>query len=231
MLSAPLAIRCPRCGYLPASATVICLQCGRDPLEADSIIAKENQVSMASRIGIFFIGVFLLVLFVAGCASVQQAPDVPQQLKPAANESLVMVMPAAGVQIYECLARKDGGYEWAFVAPEADLYDGHGVRIGHHGAGPHWESLDGSRVVGAAKERADAPSAGSIPWLLLAAKSVGREGSLSKVTSVQRLHTAGGVAPADGCSSAAAGKQARVGYTADYYFYVQQGTGLPDSAD
>jgi hypothetical protein len=48
---------------------------------------------------------------------------VPDKLKAGANESLVMIVPAKGVQIYDCRARKDpgAGYEWAFVAPEADL--------------------------------------------------------------------------------------------------------------
>jgi hypothetical protein len=26
-MSPPAAVRCPRCGYLPASATILCLQC------------------------------------------------------------------------------------------------------------------------------------------------------------------------------------------------------------
>ena len=70
------------------------------------------------------------------------------------------------------------------------------------------------------KERADATEAGAIPWLLLTAKSVGPDGTLSKITSVQRVHTAGGVAPKSGCSSATAGTQVRVDYTADYYFFA-----------
>ena len=60
----------------------------------------------------------------------------------------------------------------------------------------------------------------AIPWLLLAAKSVGSAGSFSKVTSIQRVSTVGGVAPAAGCSQAAAGTPARINYTADYYFFA-----------
>jgi hypothetical protein len=131
-----------------------------------------------------------------------------------------MVVPAKGVQIYECRARKEGGYEWAFVAPEAELFDTRGNRIGKHYAGPHWESNDGSKIVAKLKDRADAPAAGAIPWLLLTSKSAGPEGSFSKVTSIQRVNTVGGVAPAGGCSQAEAGKPARVNYTADYYFFT-----------
>ena len=40
------------------------------------------------------------------------------------------------------------------------------------------------------------PSASAIPWLLLTAKSNGPEGSFSNVTSIQRVNTVGGIAPA-----------------------------------
>ena len=83
-----------------------------------------------------------------------------------------------------------------------------GKKIGSHYAGPHWEAADGSKIVGAVKQRADAPAAGNIPWLLLGAKSVGSEGAFSKVTSIQRVATVGGIAPAAGCTEA--GAQARV---------------------
>ena len=167
----------------------------------------------------------MLVLLVAGCAG-PRAPTsmvkVPEKLKPGANESLAMIVPAKGVQLYECRARTGqvGGYEWVFVAPEADLFDARGTRTGRHYAGPHWEAIDGSKIVGSVKERADAPVADAIPWLLLAAKSVGPEGSFSKVTSIQRVNTVGGVAPKTDCSQATAGTPARVNYTADYYFFI-----------
>ncbi len=170
--------------------------------------------------------VFLLVLFAAGCASAQSpgsTVQVPDKLKPSADESLAMIVSAKGVQIYECRAGKDqtGAYEWAFVAPEAELFDAAGNRIGPHYAGPSWESTDGSRVVGTQKERADAPAADAIPWLLLSAKSTGAEGAFSRVTSVQRIRTVGGVAPKGGCSQAAAGTIARINYTAQYLFFTK----------
>ncbi|HEX6412137.1 MAG TPA: DUF3455 domain-containing protein [Burkholderiales bacterium] len=146
----------------------------------------------------------------AGCAS---SVSVPDSLKPAAGESLALVVPARGDQIYECRAGK-----WAFVAPEAELFNRAGRKIGRHYAGPHWESLDGSRIVGAVKARADAPRAGDIPWLLLSAKSVGAEGAFSKVTSIQRVTTMGGSAPIEPCSQD--GRRVRVPYTADYYFFT-----------
>ena len=98
------------------------------------------------------------------------------------------------------MKKDQAGYEWAFVAPEADLFDTRGNRIGRHYGGPHWEADDGSKVIGAVKERADAPAADTIPWLLLAAKSVGPDGAFRHVSSIQRVNTVGGVAPKNGCS-------------------------------
>ena len=151
-----------------------------------------------------------LWLIIAGCAS---TVPVPENLKPAGNESLKRVIAAKGVQIYEC---REG--RWLFVAPEADLFDQRGNLVGKHYAGPHWEATgDGSKVVGKVKSRADAPEAGAIPWLLLSTKSVGGNGYFANVTSIQRVATHGGVAPAGDCAKT--GMQARVAYTADYYFF------------
>jgi hypothetical protein len=171
--------------------------------------------------------VLLAVLFVAGCATSQQVASpvsVPNNMKAGADESLAMIVAARGVQIYECRPVKNltGEYEWAFVAPEAELFDARGNKIGRHYAGPTWESNDGSKTLGTVKERADAPAGDAIPWLLLTAKSVGTDGSFSKVTSVQRVSTVGGIAPKTGCSQTTAGTAARIKYTADYYFFTRK---------
>ncbi len=165
-----------------------------------------------------------LVLAISACAQVPaltSAVQVPDMIKGAANESLAVIAAARGVQIYECRAGKDtASADWAFVAPEAELFDASGKKIGKHFAGPRWESIDGSVIAGTTKARIDAPQADAIPWLLLSARSVGPEGAFSKVESVQRVNTVGGNAPATGCSAATVGQVARVPYTADYYFLV-----------
>ena len=163
------------------------------------------------------IGVAGVLVLIGGCAA---SSIIPDQLNPGAKETMTLIVPAKGVQVYECRANKAGAYEWAFVAPEAELFDTTGKTIGRHYAGPSWESSDGSKIAGAVKARADAPAGNAIPWLLLGAKSVGGEGSFSKVTSVQRVNTVGGVAPKVGCSQDNAGTPARVPYTADYYFFT-----------
>jgi hypothetical protein len=169
----------------------------------------------------------LLPLVVFACANLETPPPapmvtVPDKLNPGPNETLMLIVPAKGVQIYECRPKKDQAnvFEWAFVAPEAELFDAAWNKIGKHYAGPHWEAADGSKVLGALKERVDAPSATAIPWLLLTTKSVGPAGRFSKVTSIQRLNTVGGVAPKEGCSRTTVKKTVNVNYTADYYLFT-----------
>src|SRR3982751_2559451 len=125
-------------------------------------------------------------LAISALAACTTAPTlaVPDGLNPAAGESLAMIVAAKGVQIYECRAG-----QWAFVAPEAELFDTHGMKIGSHYAGPHWEAFDGSKVIAKVKTRSDAPAAGAIPWLLLEAHSVGKDGRLSAVSSIRRVNT------------------------------------------
>lgn len=166
----------------------------------------------------------LLVALVAGCATAGTTPLVPQSLRTPAAEVLSLETAAAGVQIYECNARKDGPtrFEWTFKAPEADLFDKAGNKIGKHYAGPTWESNDGSKVVGEVKARDNGPDSSAIPWLLLSAKSTAGTGVFSETKSIQRVHTVGGTAPRESCSEAQAGKVSRVGYSATYYFYVDK---------
>lgn len=158
----------------------------------------------------------------AGLAACVSNPAIPDALRPGPDQTLAMVMPAKGVQIYECRAAQGAALrnEWVFVAPDAELLDARGNTIGHHGAGPVWQANDGSRVAGTVKARADAPAAGAVPWLLLDARNAGPAGSLSKVTSIQRVNTAGGVAPSTPCTQETIGRQVRVHYVADYRFFT-----------
>jgi hypothetical protein len=165
-----------------------------------------------------------LIALLAGCATpaVGTVSTVPDSLKVPATQTLSLETHATGVQIYDCKPSKDDPtrFEWVFKAPEADLFDSTGKKIGKHYAGPAWESNDGSRVVGEVKARADAPDVNAIPWLLLSAKSTSGVGVLAHTASIQRMHTVGGKAPLEGCSQAQAGRQTRVPYQATYYFYV-----------
>jgi hypothetical protein len=127
---------------------------------------------------------------------------VPENLRAPAGQVLSLEAQATGVQIYVCNASKTDPtrFEWIFKAPEADLFDGVGKKIGKHYAGPTWESNDGSKVLGEVTARDDGPDAGAIPWLLLKGKSPSGSGVFGQTQSIQRVRTVGGKAPAQGCS-------------------------------
>lgn len=160
-------------------------------------------------------------LVLAACASGPMPPQGPASLQPPAGQTLVMEALASGVQIYDCAAKADGsGPGWVFRAPEATLADARSHPLGKHYAGPTWESVDGSTVVGEVQARAPSRTPETaIPWLLLKAKSHGGSGVFADVRSIQRLNTGGGVAPAEPCTADTLGQVARVRYTAAYYFY------------
>ena len=174
--------------------------------------------------GTALIRITALAVVLACCATAEAAtlPMVPDNLRVPATQTLSLETHAIGVQIYDCKPSKDdpARLEWVFRAPEADLFDTAGEKIGKHYAGPTWESNDGSKVVGEVKARDDGPDANAIPWLLLSAKSTSGVGVLGRTVSVQRVRTVGGKAPATGCSQAQAGQEVRVPYSAAYYFYV-----------
>jgi hypothetical protein len=176
---------------------------------------KSNRLFSGSRVA--------ALLSIGGCsiAPVVTPPDVPASLRPPAGQVVFLEAFATGVQIYECAPKpgQPSAYEWVFRAPEATLTDRSGRLIGKHYAGPTWESTDGSLVVGEVKARDPGPTPWAIPWLLLSAKSTQGVGVLNKTTNIQRVHTFGGVAPAELCSTANVKQVARVGYTANYYFY------------
>ncbi len=178
---------------------------------------------MQQRDGRYLFRVMIVVLAVGGCASTpaSRTDDVPDSLRAPADQLLTLQTHAKGVQIYQCRPAKDDAtrFAWVFVAPEASLFDQTGRKIAKHYAGPTWESLDGSLVVGQVAAKADSPDGHSIPWLLLTAKSTSGRGQFSAVTSIQRLHTVGGDAP-PACTAKQEEKQLRVPYTADYFFFV-----------
>ena len=160
-------------------------------------------------------------LMIAACASAPrpQQNAVPESLRVPDGQALLLRAAARGAQIYTCKVKtaEPPAFEWALKAPEAELFDQSGARIGRHYAGPTWESADGSRVVGEVMQRSAVQ--GAIPWLLLRAKSNEGAGLFASVKYVQRVDTVGGVAPSAGCDAAHANAEARVDYSANYDFY------------
>jgi hypothetical protein len=165
-----------------------------------------------------------LIVLLAGCAAspASNGDDIPAPLRVSAGGLSTRQTHATGVQIYQCRGSKDDAarFQWQLKEPAANLFDKSGHKIGKHYAGPTWEADDGSKVIGEVVARADSPDPNAVTWLLLSAKSTSGTGIFQGVRFVQRLHTAGGNAPAGGCDQAAAGSEVQVPYSADYWFYA-----------
>lgn len=159
-----------------------------------------------------------------GCAHERTTAGaiLPDALKVPDTQVLALAARGAGVQIYACEPSNSGGtaFAWTLKAPEASLHYEAGKDLGRHYAGPTWEANDGSKVVGEVVARAAGTDPTAIPWLLLRATQTEGTGVFGRVQSIQRLHTAGGLPPTTGCNRSYAGTEARVAYSADYYFYV-----------
>lgn len=161
----------------------------------------------------------LVAVAVIGLALAASAQDIPEKLQPPAGEHLLFQLHAKGDQVYVC--KNDGSqFAWTLKAPDAQLFDKSGKPFGKHFAGPTWEANDGSRVVGKAAANVPSPDANSVAWLLVTVISHEGEGKLTKVTTIQRVNTKGGKAPATGCDAAHADHEFRAPYTADYRFFA-----------
>jgi len=158
-------------------------------------------------------------LFVQGAGVTK--PEVSESLKTPAGEVVVLGAHAKGVQVYVCQAGSDQKLAWVLKGPDAELTDASGKTIVHHSAGPTWKHVDGSAVTGKVVAKHDAPKSDAIPWLLLTVVNHSGEGTFTPVTSIQRLHTEGGLPPAaNACDSSTTGKEVRSSYEADYFFYA-----------
>ena len=148
------------------------------------------------------------------------APDVPDAIAAPAGLDIALFAHASGSQIYTCQASADGKFSWTLKAPDAELHDRKDKVIGQHSAGPSWKLKDGSEVTGKAAAHVDSLDGQSIPWLLVKVVSHSGNGLLTNVTTIQRVRTHGGQAPAEGCDAAHRDAETKSSYTADYYFYA-----------
>ena len=154
--------------------------------------------------------VFLLTASLGSASAQTPLPDAIA----APGETVVLTLHAEGAQVYECKAGTDGKLAWAFREPIATLLLD-GKTVGRHYAGPTWEHIDSSVVVGKAVGNAPAETAIDIPWLKLTVTSGRGTGILSGVTTVQRINTIGGKLNGE-CNKA--GTYSSVPYSADYVF-------------
>lgn len=170
---------------------------------------------LAAAISTLLFGAITLIALPAA------AQEVPKQLEPPADKQLLVKVHAKGDQVYTC--KGDAGqFTWTLKAPDAQLFDRDGKPFGKHFAGPSWEANDGSRVIGKAVATAPSPDADSIAWLLIMVVKQEGKGVLSRASSIQRLNTKGGKAPASGCDASHVGQEVRAAYSADYLFYASK---------
>jgi Protein of unknown function (DUF3455) len=179
------------CRHPSASARVVC----------SSVEARAESATWIRRLCNIIVSVAGLLLAVAAQA-----------------DATAIELHAQGVQIYVCEQASDAP-AWRLKGPEAILRDATGSEAGRHFFGPSWQANDGSTVVGEPMTSSRSPADGSIPWLVLRAKSHANSGILSSVDYVVRLHTEGGVAPVDGCDRSHVGEEKRIGYTATYVYF------------
>jgi Protein of unknown function (DUF3455) len=152
---------------------------------------------------------------------------IPDTLRvPEGNKFLLQTF-ARGVQIYEVKrsATDPTVFSWVNIAPLATLYANPNFtnEVIHHFAGPTWEFIKGSskgeRVVGT-KLSGISQDPTAVQWLLLkAVDSLSTPGN--KITFIQRICTAGGLAPATGADEAHLGRLDSIPYTASYLFYIK----------
>jgi Protein of unknown function (DUF3455) len=160
----------------------------------------------------------LLTALVVALLAALSAPSIANARVPdaiaAPGETLIAMTHAEGAQIYECKAVAGGRLVWQFREPIATLLID-GETVGRHYAGPTWELVDGSTVIGKQTGIAQGATPKDIPWLKLEVVSKHGTGRLTDVTTIQRLNTKGGVAEGP-CNTA--GSLLGVPYSADYVF-------------
>jgi hypothetical protein len=170
----------------------------------------------------------------AGLAQANQVepPAVPAHLEVPAGHKAFRMWHATGTQNYICLV---AGQAWTFIGPQATLFDDDNDQALTHFLSPNpvesgvaratWQhSKDTSAVWALAEQSSTDPAyvaPGAIPWLRLriVGSQAGPAGGekLLPTTYIQRVNTAGGVAPSPTCAQA--GARAFVPYETDYVFF------------
>ena len=175
-------------------------------------------------------------------------PPVPTNIQVDTGNELFLAGHGVGTQNYVCLPSANA-VAFVLFTPEATLFNDDGKQLTSHFFSPNqsepntnpalaaigpiratWvHSRDSSTVWGQVKTGDSSNDAAfvapnAVAWLKLTAVGVdtGPTGgdTLAQTTFIQRLNTAGGLAPSTGCTSSAdVGHLAFVPYTADYFFY------------
>lgn len=110
------------------------------------------------------------------------------------------------------------GNAWLNLGPDATLYEDAALRhaVGTHPFNAVWQATTGSSLVGQVQQSCDV-GGGAIAWQLFQTVSHEGGGIFRQVAYVQRIRTAGGVAPAQ--AGTTYGETQRVPFTAEFYYY------------
>lgn len=163
------------------------------------------------------------VILVSACSTNSMKPvdSLPTTIQVPAGHNMVMETVGVGEITYQCRTKQGAAseFEWAFVGPDAVLFNRSGQVVGrYYGPPATWENNDGSKVTG--KQLATAPAGeGNIPLQLVKANPAMGSGMMQNVTYIQRLAIKGGAAPAHSCSAGNLGNKVIVKYQADYIFW------------
>lgn len=176
-------------------------------------------------------------------------PDVPFNIRVPDGSKAFLEGHGVGTQNYVCVP-SGNGVKFVLFTPQATLFnadDRQGdAQITTHYSSPNlnpdpgevlneihvtWQhSRDTSTFWGVVRDGESSTDSnfvadGAIPWVLLRRVGVqaGPTGgdTLTKTSVMQRVNTAGGIAPPTGCNGPTdIGNKAFVPYTADYFFYT-----------
>ena len=165
----------------------------------------------------------LVLAAVPAVAAISPPGGLAPGLRASAAEEAAFVLSANGVHIYQCkMVDANGRFGWVFTNPDATLYE-NGRSVATLKTPNLWESLSDRSSVSGVVRGTQAAGGGNLPWFAMNAQPIGDSGMFAGVTSIQRVNTQGGVAPAGGCGPAADGAESRVAFSADYYFYKRRG--------
>src|SRR5437762_1324735 len=205
-----------------------------------------RYILTAARVAAF--GLMITTCVRAAHADDITPPPVPDLLKVDDGNEVFLVGHGVGTQNYVCVpsATTVSGFAFSLFTPEATLFNDEGKQLITHFFSPNsdpsvkppeagtirvtWEdSRDSSRVWAMLLQQSTDEKfvrKDAVAWLKLQTVGVdaGPTGGsrLTKTTFIQRLNTAGGLAPATGCSTFEdLGRKVFVPYSADYFFYKQ----------
>ena len=215
---------------------------------SETLTKRSARLTSLLRLGAAALALALPAVLPWAAQADVTPPAVPDNLQVPMGNKPYLEGHAGGTQGYICLPCPNAitaaamcpasGFAWAFVKPQATLFDDGNQQIITHflSANPDesgtprasWQhSQDSSHVWAKAMATSTDPAfvaPDAIPWLLLqvVGKTPGATDgtTLTATTYIQRLSTSGGIAPSTGCAqSADVGSKALVPYTADYFFF------------